>query len=70
MQLELLESLFSYPGSFGKISPACRGYSPQTRIIDSNLICDRNERNIIGADANPRAEPFGRTAEYLCDSMN
>src|SRR6266480_2948160 len=29
MSLELVECLFSYPASFGNISPACRGNSPQ-----------------------------------------
>jgi hypothetical protein len=34
MQLELMECLVSYPGSFGKISPGRRGNSPQAQITD------------------------------------
>src|SRR6266511_4299923 len=35
MWSELLECLVSYPASFGKNSPACRGNSPQEWIGDS-----------------------------------
>src|SRR5690349_12618150 len=31
-----MECLFSYLGSFRKISPTCRGYSPQAQIADSS----------------------------------
>jgi hypothetical protein len=36
MRLKLVECLFSYSGSFGKISPACRGNSPQVRVANSS----------------------------------
>src|SRR6266481_2340106 len=34
--LELVEWVFSYSGSLGEISPACRGNSPQARIAASS----------------------------------
>jgi len=34
MQLELIECLVSYPGSFGKISPGRRGNSSQAQMTD------------------------------------
>ena len=49
MYLELMECLFSYPGSFGRLSPLCRGYSPQAEIADSSFLCTHNETPSVAA---------------------
>src|SRR5207244_9525092 len=44
MHLLLVECLVSYPGSFGKISPACRGNSQQARTAS---LISRNSFSLV-----------------------